>query len=327
MQRIYFLVLIIFFSFNQYASSIAYTDYGYNAYQNKNIKKYINILQKSKLKTGDVLYTCHVRNKTSSSIACKDYNSPQKHRIKSLIKKLKHNQFKVTLRFYIDILTGDWRAHLNPKNKKIFFKQFKKELIGFGKFAEDNRVETLIIGSELEKLTVPELSFYWIEIINDLRSVFSGNIAYAANGNYSYYKKREFEWINFWDELDHILVNHYPAANKDLKTIDHFQEHHQKTLTVLDDFFKAYKKPIYIGEVGFPLANNGYKKPWQWVWKKSSKNRTQQIKNLTGFLRAIKKSNLSGFYLWRFYQNELKEYPFGYHIDNNEFLESISLEN
>lgn len=298
--------------------SLVYTDYGSGAYKKSDFEKYLSLLNEYKFNTASLLYTCHAKNINSSDFNCNDYNSPRLDILKERIYILKSKGLKVSLRFYIDLLDKNWRAKLKPKDFDLFFKKFEIELVAFSKFAQRNKVDTLLMGSELEKLTKPEYYKYWIKIIAQIRKVFKGQLSYAANGNLSVYKNKEYSWIKFWDRLDFISITYYPPSLKVLETSSDFLKHHKNSLKDLENFGKKLNQKVVLAEVGFPLAKNGYKKPYEWVWPDGKIDKNEQYKSIKGFIESFNTTELDGYYIWRYYPEELKEYPGGYFIFNDK---------
>jgi hypothetical protein len=302
--------------------SVVSTEYGAAAYAEKNRKEYARLLKKIDGNMASILMTCQTENKTSSEIDCNSENSPKKENLTKMIKELQSQGFKTSLRVYVDLLDGQWRAYWDPKDKKQAFTQLKKILVKYAKYSERQSVDLFILGAEYEKLTRPEFKEQWVDIISSVRKSYKGLITYGANSNYSTYKKPEYQWIPFWSYLDFIGIDHYPSFDGQNPTKENLIKHHDKYINLYQSVQKD--RPLYFNEVGFPSAKNGYKKPYQWIWDKNEENNfDQQSINISAFLEALKEKKVVGLSLWRYMPNESKVYPKGYNIEHPKAIKAL----
>jgi hypothetical protein len=315
-------IVLIFFSFNLAGcsfftkkttyNSVVLTEYGALSYSTESIYEYKKLLKDLKLKNASLLFTCHTKNKTSENIDCSSNDSPSKIKVFAHLKDFKDLGFSTSIRIYVDLLSGDWRAYWDPEDKTKAFANLKRELVNFAKLAEQNKVDLLIIGAEYEKLTQPEFKNNWIEIIKDLRKVYSGQLSYGANTNYSSYKKVESEWITFWDHLDFIGLDYYHPMKPDSIDLKSFTKQHAVKLNKLKASLKIYNKPIFFNEIGVPIADQGFEKPYEWVWPDNHKsNPDHQSLYLQSFFEAFD-FKPAGIQIWRFMLDEEKAFKQGY---------------
>lgn len=106
-------------------------------------------------------------------------------------------------------LDGTNQGELRPSNPAAFFASYKAELLDFARVAEQSGVESLSIGNELSKLSGPEYRSYWVDLIDSLRTVYHGDLTYAAATD-------EAINVSFWDKLDVIGINAYPPLTTQL---------------------------------------------------------------------------------------------------------------
>jgi hypothetical protein len=306
--------------------TLVYTDYGSSSYHTKDIDNYIEALATLKSRSASLLYTCYTENINTSNINCDSYDSPKRSNLIYAIKKLKKLGFTISLRVYVDLKSNDWRAKWDPKDKKEAFKHLKSTLLDFAAFAQKHGVKDYVIGSEYERLTKPTYSHYWIDIINHIKSRYNGKIIYAANGNVSTFSKAEYEWINFWDNIGSIAVNHYPSFNGE-PTFNKLKSNHLLFIKRYQKIQKKWNLPLYYTEVGFPLSSKGHIKPYQWIWdNKIGINKKLQRTNITSFIAALKKTKYSKIYFWRHMPFEQQTHPQGYLISDEDTLELITSE-
>ena len=100
-------------------------------------------------------------------------------------------------------LDGTISHSLAPGDVAAFFSSYKAEVVHLAGIAEQGDVGTFAIGNEMSSLSGPQYEGYWRDIISSVRSVYSGDITYAAATD-------EASKVSFWDDLDIIGVNTYP---------------------------------------------------------------------------------------------------------------------
>ena len=82
-----------------------------------------------------------------------------------------------------DTKSGKWRSDIFPTNNEnweSWKKTYRDFILLYARIAEKNNVELFCIGTELTRLAL-EKTFYWENLIQEIRSIYSGKITYAAN--------------------------------------------------------------------------------------------------------------------------------------------------
>ncbi|HEX2923993.1 MAG TPA: hypothetical protein VHS28_08205, partial [Chloroflexota bacterium] len=121
---------------------------------------------------------------------------------------------QVMLRFHIDCEDGNWRARIDPQDKEAFFNAYTTVLGYYAGLARDHAVEGIAIGAELSSLTKPAYTDYWRSVIAQVRQRFPGFLTYSAQWGSAPPDAladpfREFEQIQFWDDLDYLGISGY----------------------------------------------------------------------------------------------------------------------
>lgn len=297
---------------------VVFTEYGSSGYSRKTTNSYLQFSEDIRANTASVLMTCMTESKTSSRIDCDSYDSPKEKDIASILQKARARGFKTSLRVYVDLKTGDWRALWDPNDKVEAFKQLESILVRFARLSSKENVDVFILGAELEKLTQPKYRDAWIHLIAKVRSVYKGKITYGANGNFSSYKTPEYQWVPFWDRLDFLGIDHYAPLEKGLlPTAKNLHQHHCSAIDRYQSV--APSMPMYFVEVGFPSAEYGYQKPFEWRWRKDSKiNYDLQGRNIRAFLKCFWTKKTKGVSVWRFMSESKKLHHGGYFLDHSE---------
>lgn len=131
-------------------------------------------------------------------------------------------------------------------------------ILHHARLAEANGFAGLCIGTELH-IPAAQHEKEWREIIAKIRTVYSGQLTYAAN----FYK--EYEEIQFWDALDFIgLQAYFPLVDEhepSLKTLEKGWTPHFRNLKRLHE---KWQKPIVFTEVGYRSSKDAAIRPWEW---------------------------------------------------------------
>lgn len=317
-KKLWPLIFLLFFSSAcAQGPTLVFTDYGSRAYPQASLNEYLENLKKAGLKHADLLYTCYTSDTTSHFIDCSSNDSPNRSVFKAVAKDIKKEGHFLTLRFYVDLRNGKWRAYWRPKNKDKAFQRLQKYLTQFAELATEVGADQLFIGSEYEGLVGEDNKEHWKKIVDSVRAKFKGTILYAANGNPNQVKKPEYHWAALWPLVDKVAINYYPPFKGTINE-GNLRKHHRREIKKLTDFAKTINKELIISEVGFPLAKKGIYTPYEWRYSKrdepSAKLRDQ---SLSLFLQEIKKAQVKDIHLWRFLPQETKLHPLGYIIDDS----------
>jgi hypothetical protein len=91
----------------------------------------------------------------------------------------------------------------NINNPDAFFSSFKSFMLDWAKIAQQYKVPILDLGDEMRATTKPEYTHYWNDIIDSIRSIYSGKLVYSA------IDPREIAQIGFWSKLDYVGFEPY----------------------------------------------------------------------------------------------------------------------
>ena len=194
------------------------------------------------------------------------------------------------------------RSDILPTNEhdwELWKKSYRKFILGCAKIAEETNVEMFCIGTELTKLTAEKPAF-WKELIQDIRSVYSGQLTYAAN----WYK--EFEKIAFWDQLDFVGIQAYfPLVKNKYPTVHQISRGWNKYLTVLESIHKKYHRKIIFTEMGYKSTADSAIEPWKWLEYSNSSNNLYSVETQANCYKAFfntvwNKKWFAGVHIWQF---------------------------
>lgn len=173
--------------------------------------------------------------------------------------------FKVFLKPHIWLhapTEGKWRSDIFPTNEgnwKLWKKNYREFILRYAKIAQKNNVELFCVGTELTRLAI-EKPEYWKNLIKEVRSVYSGELTYAAN----WYNA--FQVITFWDDLDYIGIQAYfPLTENENPSVEQISKGWDKHIPAMETINKKYDRKILFTELGYKSTSDSAITPWEWV--------------------------------------------------------------
>ncbi len=178
------------------------------------------------------------------------------------IRELHDLKFKIMLKPHLDLVEseGKWRGDIGFENLsdwQAWFDSYSDFILHYASLAEQENVELFCIGTELSNaaLTQPEL---WRDLIRKVREIYKGQLIYAAN----WYK--EFDGIEFWDELDYAGIDPYfPLVGSLRPTVEELKEAWEDWLQIIQSWQKDVNKPVILTEIGYKSSVGATDEPWQ----------------------------------------------------------------
>lgn len=224
------------------------------------------------------------------------------------IQKLRADGFKVFVKPHIWLRNtpdGTWRSDVYPKSNEeweTWKEDYREFILRYAKVAEEAEAEMFCVGTELTRLSIEKAAF-WKEIIKEIKEVYSGKLTYAAN----WYK--EYDHIDFWDELDYIGVQAYfPLTNNEHPSVEELEKGWDKHLVALESVSQKFSKPILFTEIGYKSHSESGIKPWEWmnyrnIDETKFSERTQANCYKAFFNKVWVQDWFSGAHLWQFREN------------------------
>ena len=212
--------------------------------------------------------------------------------------------FKVFLKPHVWLYApsdGKWRSDVfpaNDENWELWQKNYREFILLYAKMAEKNEVELFCIGTEFSRLSVEKTNF-WKSLIQEVRTVYSGEITYAAN----WYN--EFEKITFWDDLDYIGIQAYfPLVKKEYPTVEQISKGWNKHFSAIESIHEKYNRRILFTEMGYKSTADSAIKPWEWIDYSSKQDKPLSMETQANCYEAFfntvwKKEWLAGVHIWQ----------------------------
>lgn len=108
----------------------------------------------------------------------------------------------VLLKPHVDALDGLPRMQMAPADAAAWFADYKAILMDYAVMAEAHGAEMISLGTEIDGMTDAAYRDYWVDIIDSMRAVYSGQLTYGANWDGA-------AKVSFWDKVDVVGVDGY----------------------------------------------------------------------------------------------------------------------
>ncbi len=237
-------------------------------------------------------------------------DTPEDNALIHAINKAHSLGIKVMLKPHVDVKTGEWRGDIIPSRE--WFLSYKDYLMHYAELAEEYNVELFNIGTELANATLPQWEAQWEDIIQQIRSVFSGRLVYGANWD-------DYKIVGFWDKLDFIGISAYfPLTAERDPDKDELIAAWQSNILEVEEWLQkeGLEKPVIFTEVGYCSADGANMHPWKVLSNLSDTlmDEQEQADCLEAMLTACSTRRwFRGFYWWNYFPQE-RWSPLGYII-------------
>lgn len=156
-------------------------------------------------------------------------------------------------------LPGSWPGGMDFETAaewESWEKDYENYILPIAALAEQKGVELFCVGTEF-KIAIQKRPTFWIQLIEKIRTQFSGKLTYAANWD-------EFSLVSFWDKLDYVGVDAYfPLLPDDTPDVDKLVAAWQPTVDSLAQFSKQVDRPIIFTEFGYLNVDGAAYNTWE----------------------------------------------------------------
>ena len=205
-----------------------------------------------------------------------------------------------------------WRAELDPGGDgqwEAWFDSYRPHMLHYALLAESLGVELYCIGTELRS-AVKHNPSRWLQLISDIKSVYSGKLTYAANWD------GEFDDVPFWDEMDYIGVQSYfPLTDKKKPSLADIEKGWHLVIPTLQRLSEQHNKQILFTETGYRSDQSATIRPWEWHSEQDSTaivcNQTQLLAYEALFRQLWDKEWFAGVFFWQWHNRHSTEYTVG----------------
>jgi len=228
----------------------------------------------------------------------------------------------VLLKPMLSSLDGAGPGQLTPTDQAAFFESYTQQIVAFARVAEQAGAESFSIGNELSAFTGPQYRDVWTNLIDQVRSVYHGDITYSAATD-------EAHNVSFWDEVDFIGVNAYPpltasmdpSVNEMIAAWNNVPKdnywaaamEYQSPIDFFHSLATQYDKQVLFTEVGYRSLNGTNISPGGWRTDGATdvKEQADAFNALFQVMSAHGGSWFQGMHIWSWDADNLYS-PTGY---------------
>lgn len=194
---------------------------------------------------------CNQKDGTSIKVVCRSDATLLGEEYKKVVRMAHEAGFRVMVETMITIDNdpngfwhGDIGKNISKENWDLWWASYTKMILMYAKLAEENGVEYIVIGSELNNTYGYEQD--WRNLIRQVREVYHGGVTVAYDDEYA------IQQTQFWDALDAIGVHPYYLELPDVKdpTVEQLKEEFRPHLQMLEELSIKWNKPVILTEVG-----------------------------------------------------------------------------
>lgn len=194
---------------------------------------------------------------------------------------------------------NQWVGDLTFDNEvdwMVFEQNYRNYILPMAKLADSMQVELFAVGTEV-KLFALQRPQFWRSLIDEVRTIYSGKLVYAANWD-------AYSLISFWDALDYVGIDAYfPLTKKKKPSVEQLKKAWQPTLDSLTTFYENWQRPILFTEFGYMSLEGCAYKAWLLEQNKAAKLSEQAQANALQALLEVfgAKSWWAGGFQWKWY--------------------------
>ncbi|MFY0687308.1 MAG: hypothetical protein JXQ90_09090 [Cyclobacteriaceae bacterium] len=217
--------------------------------------------------------------------------------VKVMINEAKAHGLKVMLKPHVWVRGDGWPGDFRLKNKEEWDqwgKDYSDYLLEYAKLADSLDVEMICIGTEFRN-SVRDVPEFWIQLIKQIRSVYTGKLTYAANWD-------NYQHVPFWEELDFIGVDAYFPLDTTLNpSVERIVDGWQLSYDELRKFSKQMDRPVLFTEYGYQSSDYTVSRPWESARQKEPNMEAQCDAYVALYQVFWKQDWFAGGFLWKWH--------------------------
>ncbi len=280
---------------------IEYVSWWHGQYSSINSDISLDNLKNTNANNVGLVVTWYMNNRTSNTISNDTDKTPTDLDIVHAIGDIHSRGMGVMLKPHVDIKDGSWRGGISPSNTTAWFESYNNFITHYAQIAQSNSVEYFSVGTELKSLSGSAYGSNWNTIINNIKTIYTGNLTYAANWD-------EYTNVAFWNMLDYGGVDAYfplsDAQNPSIQELMNGWSDYSGTYGIhnwvaeIESWQSAINKPIIFTEIGYRSIDYAAREPWSWSTG-GTYNGQLQANCYEAAIQVFKgKTWFSGMYWW-----------------------------
>jgi len=274
---------------------------GFNALQDdkvawNSLNAHHSIKQMASSGANAVVFVSFLKQPSPGSVMVQESDAVTQVQLKSAISYARSIGLKVILKPQM-LVSGSWAGgitHANPQQWHAWFESYSRQIIDLAVFAAAEHVDAFVIGTELFRANG---HVDWSILIRAVRSVYHGQISYAAHN------VDGLRAFRYWSQLDAVALTLYPSLGSS-GAKDELQRSIDDAVKSLHVSVQGIGKPLWVMEVGMPSAQGASEKPWEWHGLRSARvDLTLQKSTLDLWIKALDKTWVDGVFIWAWYSD------------------------
>jgi hypothetical protein len=222
---------------------------------------------------------------------------------KQYIETLKKGHIKVMMKPQIWVWRGEFTGMIQMKTEEEWVQlenTYSNFILEYAQIAQDTHTELFCIGTELETFVAKRPEF-WNRLIDNIRTVYKGQLTYAANWN-------EYTKTPFWSQLDYIGIDAYfPLSDKQTPTVQECKDGWITHKTEIKAYAEKFNKPILFTEFGYRSVDYAAKAPWKDDREMDTVNFEAQLNAAHALFDEFWKEDwFAGGFIWKWFHNHEK---------------------
>lgn len=214
------------------------------------------------------------------------------------VQTLQSQGLQVMIKPHIWVGSGVFTGEISMTSDKDwnqFEKNYKTYILAFAKLAERHKVSLFCIGTELYEF-VSKRPEFWCELIEEVRSIYSGNLTYAENWD-------KYSNLMLWDSLDFIGIDAYfPISEAKTPSLEQINLAWKGLKKELKTFSKSHSTKILFTEYGYRSIDYAGRKPWDSSRSTNPVNEIAQLNLLKALHQNLRTEDwFAGGFLWKWF--------------------------
>lgn len=177
----------------------------------------------------------------------------------SMIQMAQKQNYKTMLKPQIWIRHGEFTGHHmydKEEDWKAFENSYSDFILTYAYMADSLKTDLFCIGTELDQFVI-QRPRYWNELIQEIRTIYSGKITYAANWD-------EFLRTPFWNQLDYIGIDGYfPLNESKSPSVADLRKAWNPHKVKIKYYADSLNTSVLFTEYGFRSRDFSADKPWE----------------------------------------------------------------
>lgn len=274
---------------------------GFNALQHENVawddkRAWKSVRKMSAVGVNSIVFVPFLEQKRPDSVEIRESDAVTREQLAGAIRHAHKADLHIIMKPQM-LVPGSWAGGINHADShswQLWFDSYSRHIIDYAKFAQQQKVDVFVIGTELAHAAN---RVDWAALIKVVRQEFSGSITYAAH-NVKGVKK-----FPSWQLLDAVSLTLYPSLGAS-GTREEMQLNIEKAVQDLYLATQEIDRPLLVLEIGMPSAQGASLKPWEWHGlKQANVDLDLQYEALDLWLQALDKPWVAGVYLWAWYSD------------------------